>query len=169
MSKLVVNGEVCSGTANYASAINYTKSDGTQTTVKDELDNINGLMEGGVGMEQEYKDKIDAMYDKLCEEKTTSDIKFILMTKNATDAEMRMIDAINNTVISDCYWSNKLFTFEDIGITLDFNGDPYWKITFDKDLKYSDLCAAVPNIILAYKGTTVSWNYREMRTFVFLG
>lgn len=69
MSKLVVNGEVCSGTANYASAVNYTKSDGTQSTVQAELDSINGLMEGGVGMEQEYKDKIDEIYSTICGKK----------------------------------------------------------------------------------------------------
>lgn len=37
MAKIMINGEVCSGSSSYASAIEYIKEDGTNTTVQDEL------------------------------------------------------------------------------------------------------------------------------------
>lgn len=37
MSKMILNGEVCSGSTSYASAVEYIKEDGTKTTVQREL------------------------------------------------------------------------------------------------------------------------------------
>lgn len=41
MAKAVINGEVISGSTSYASAITYTKEDGTKSTVQNELDELN--------------------------------------------------------------------------------------------------------------------------------
>ena len=38
MAKMIINGEVYSGSTNYASAITYIKEDGTKSTVQKELD-----------------------------------------------------------------------------------------------------------------------------------
>ena len=37
MAKMIINGEVCSGSNSYASAVEYIKDDGSKTTVQDEL------------------------------------------------------------------------------------------------------------------------------------
>lgn len=41
MSKFILNGKNYSGSSNNASAITYTKEDGTKSTVQDELDVVN--------------------------------------------------------------------------------------------------------------------------------
>lgn len=44
MSKAIINGEVISGSSSYASAVEYTKEDGTKTTVQDELSELNSKL-----------------------------------------------------------------------------------------------------------------------------
>ena len=41
MAKMIINGEVCSGSNSYASAVEYIKDDGSKTTVQNELDGLN--------------------------------------------------------------------------------------------------------------------------------
>ena len=41
MAKMIINGEVCSGSSSYASAVEYIKEDGSKSTVQDELAELN--------------------------------------------------------------------------------------------------------------------------------
>lgn len=41
MAKMIINGEVCSGSSSYASAVEYIKDDGTKSTVQNEIDELN--------------------------------------------------------------------------------------------------------------------------------
>lgn len=41
MAKMIINGEVCSGSSSYASAVEYIKDDGSKSTVQNEIDELN--------------------------------------------------------------------------------------------------------------------------------
>lgn len=49
MAKLIVNGEVVSGSTNYASAISCIDENGTQSTVQDMFDKVKPISKGGTG------------------------------------------------------------------------------------------------------------------------
>ena len=48
MAKMIINGEVCSGSTNYASAIDYTEPDGTKSTVQNAIDDLNSKLKNDV-------------------------------------------------------------------------------------------------------------------------
>lgn len=60
MAKMIINGEVCSSSTNYASAIEYIKKDGVKSTVQNELDELNSnlIFPSGDGFYPDEKDGV---------------------------------------------------------------------------------------------------------------
>lgn len=95
MAKMIINGEVCSGSTNYASAIEYTREDGTKSTVQNEIDELNTNLESCFQSVSSGKSLIaSAITDKGVT--TASDATFETMANN-----------INNIKFSTSTWTSQ--------------------------------------------------------------